>query len=110
MDFVFKDKVYKVFKDRDCYLFIEECDTEGNRLRGHSTNVVERFFECFGIEDYKEWLSSIYGYKASEGAFPEWKVEDRHFMADRVLGALKDIYDGKSKVFILCKTNLLLLV
>lgn len=110
MDFIFKDKVYEVFKDRGGYLLIKEYDLEGNLLASHCSSVVERFFECFGIEDYKEWLSSIYGYKAHGGAFPEWRVEDEPFMADRVLGALKDIYDGKSKVFTLCKTNLLLLV
>ena len=108
MEFIFEDKIYEVFDDRDYYLYIKEYDTERNLLETHTTYAIRRFFEHFGIEDYREWLSSIYGYKVQNGVFPEWRAGDEHFMGYKVLEALKDIYARKSKVS--CSTNLLLLI
>lgn len=109
--FAFKDKIYEVFSNRHYYLYIKEYSIEGKLLNNHTNQAVKRFFEHFGIEDYKEWLSSIYGYEAKDGIFPQWREEeDNHFMADKVLKALKDIYDRKSRISVLCNTNLLLLI
>lgn len=106
--FTFKDKIYEVFNDRHFYLYIKEYSIEGKLLNSHTNQVVKRFFEHFGIEDHKEWLSSIYGYEANDGIFPEWEEEDDHLMGDKVLEALKYIYARKGKVS--CSTNLLLLI
>ena len=108
MKFIFEDKIYEVFNDRDYYLYIKEYDTERESLETHTSYAIKRFFEHFGIKDYREWLSSIYGYEAQGGIFPEWRAGDEHFMGDKVLEALKDIYARKSKVT--CSTNLLLLI
>lgn len=119
LTFSFKDYYYKL-DSATGYFTVRQIDRKTDAVKhSHSTDTVKRFFEDLGVEDYRGWLSNIYGSQTDySGCWPYWCIDsDNETIAVKVAKALNEQYnkaikrDSKVSVpYSTSGTNLLLLI